>query len=281
MNEFTAVQPAPRAGARFRHIFILLLLAFAAGGVATWWLADKYGYFDEKIDTAALTAQPSRPDSSLIAPVLPPAETVASIESRMTQINADAAAASGNAARAEGLMIAFAARRAIDSGAPLGYLAEQLRVRFGASQPQSVSTIVMAAQAPVTLETLRSELAVLGPSLVSGSREDGIGSRLRREFSEMFVLRKDGSASTAPTQRLQRAQTLVDAGRIGEAITEISAMPGAKLAQDWLTKARRYVLAHQALDLLEQGALAAPAPPVTVTAAPASRSEAQNAIAPE
>lgn len=260
MNEFTAVEPAPRGGLKFKHLAIVVVLAFAGGGAATWWLADKYGYLDTAVETPAATADPmATPAAGVLAPTLPPTDTVASIESRLSQINADAAAASGNAARAEGLMIAFAARRAIDSGAPLGYLAEQLRVRFGGTQPQAVLTIVSAAQTPVTLETLQGELATLGPTLLSGSREGGTWSRMRQEVSELFVLRKEG-ASPAPTRRLERAQALVESGNVAGAITEVSAMPGAVAAQDWLTKARRYSQAHQALDMLERGALATPVP---------------------
>ena len=40
-------------------------------------------------------------------------------------------AASGNAARAEGLLIAFSARRTLERGNDLGYLGDQLRLRFG------------------------------------------------------------------------------------------------------------------------------------------------------
>lgn len=261
MNEFTAVEPAPRGGLKFKHLAIVVLLAFAGGGAATWWLADKYGYLDAAVETPAATADPMAPPATgALAPTLPPTDTVASIESRLSQINADAAAASGNAARAEGLMIAFAARRAIDSGAPLGYLAEQLRVRFGGTQPQAVATIVSAAQLPVTLETLHGELATLGPVLLSGNREDGIWSRMRQEVSELFVLRKDGRASPAPTRRLERAQALMESGNVAGAITEVSAMPGAVAAQEWLARARRYSQARQALDMLERGALATPVP---------------------
>lgn len=261
MNEFTAVEPAPRGGLKFKHLAILVLLAFAGGGAATWWLADKYGYLDAAVEAPAATADPmTTPAAGVLPPTLPPADTVASIESRLSQINVDAAAASGNAARAEGLMIAFAARRAIDSGAPLGYLAEQLRVRFGGTQPQAVLTIVSAAQTPVTLETLQGELATLGPTLISGSREDGIWSRMRQEVSELFVLRKDGTASPAPTRRLERAQALMESGNVAGAITEVSAMPGVAAAQDWLARARHYSQARQALDMLERGALATPVP---------------------
>jgi hypothetical protein len=278
MNEFTAVEPAPRGGLKFKHLAVLVLLAFAGGGAATWWLANKYGYLNAAVETPAATADPmATPAAGVLAPTLPPADTVASIESRLSQINVDAAAASGNAARAEGLMIAFAARRAIDSGAPLGYLAEQLRVRFGGTQPQAVLTIVSAAQTPVTLEALQGELATLGPVLLSGNREGGTWSRMRQEVSELFVLRKDGAASPAPTRRLERAQALMESGNVAGAITEVSAMPGAVAAQGWLARARHYSQARQALDMLERGALATPVP---APVAPSIMQEPQNTATP-
>lgn len=262
MNDFATAAPPPRGGMKFKTILILLLLAFVGGIVGAGWLADRLGYWDGNF-TAEAVVQPKAVAAPTIAPfsnVAPRDDTVASIENRMTRINADAAAASDNATRAEGLLIAFAARRAIESGAPLGYLADQLRLRFGSSQPQSVATILAASQAPVTLETLQAELRSLDGILLTGNRDAGVWATLSKEFSELFVLRKDGAPSPAPTQRLLRAHTLVESGNIGGAIAEVSAMPGAAAAQGWLAKARRYAEARKALDLLERSAIIAPAP---------------------
>ena len=49
---------------------------------------------------------------------------VAAMEQRLAKLDLQLQAASGNAARTEGLLVAFAARRAVERGAPLGYLAE-------------------------------------------------------------------------------------------------------------------------------------------------------------
>ena len=243
---------------------LLLLLAFVGGGIATWWLGSEYGYLDS--DTAAPVApvvvDSAAPPVTGMAPALPPSTSVGEIENRLTQINADAAAASGSAARAESLLVAFAARRAIDSGASLGYLADQLRMRFGATQPQAVTTILAAAQAPVTVEMLQAELMGLEPALLTGSRDSGIWTTIKRELSELFILRKEGAPSPAPTQQLARAHALVESGNVAGAIAEVSAMPGASAAQSWLVRARRYSDARKALDRLERGALAAPVAPV-------------------
>lgn len=262
MNDFATAAPPPRGGMKFKTILILLLLAFVGGIIGAGWLASRLGYWDGNFAAEAVV-QPKPATAPAIAPfsnVAPRDDTVASIENRMTRINADAEAASGNAARAEGLLIAFAARRAIESGAPLGYLADQLRLRFGSSQPQSVATILAASQTPVTLEALQTELRSLDNALITGNRDAGIWATLSKEFSELFVLRKDGAPSPAPTQRLIRAHSFVESGNISGAITEVSAMPGASAAQGWLTKARRYAEARKALDLLERSAIVAQAP---------------------
>src|SRR3546814_3188813 len=83
---------------------------------------------------------------------------VGELETRLSRITLQAASASGNATRAEGLLIAFAARRALDRGLSLGYLEAQLRLRFGDDQPNAVKTIIDTARDPITLEPLRSEL---------------------------------------------------------------------------------------------------------------------------
>jgi hypothetical protein len=270
MNDYAMAAPPSRGGMKFKHILILILLAFVGGIIGAGWLANRLGYWDGSF-SAEMAAAPKTVAAPSIAPfsnVEPRDDTVASIENRLTQINADAAAASGNAARAEGLLIAFAARRAIDSGAPLGYLADQLRLRFGASQPQAVATILSASQAPVTLEILQAELRSLDNMLLTGNRDAGIWATVSKEFSELFVLRKDGAPSPAPTQRLLRAHTLVESGNVGGAISEVSAMPGASAAQGWLAKATRYSQARKALDVLERSAIVAPAPAIIVPVDP-------------
>lgn len=266
MNDYAMAAPPSRGGMKFKHIFIMLLLAFICGIVGAGWLATRLGYWDGdlKPEVSATRAE-AVPSIAPFSNVEPRDDTVASIESRLTRINADAAAASGNATRAEGLLIAFAARRAIESGAPLGYLADQLRLRFGASQPQAVTAVLAASQSPVTLESLQAGLQSLDNVLLTGNRDAGVWATLSEEFSELFVLRKEGVPSSAPTQRLLRAHTMVESGNIEGAVVEVSAMPGASAAQNWLAKARRYNQVRKALDLLERSAIVAPA---AVIAAP-------------
>lgn len=270
MNDYAMAAPPSSGGMKFKHILILVLLAFVAGIIGAGWLASRLGYWDGSFKAEAVAT----PQAAAVQPVAPFSnveprdDTVASIENRLTRINADAAAASGNASRAEGLLIAFAARRAIESGAPLGYLADQLRLRFGSTQPESVATILAASQAPVTIDGLEVELSALDNVLLTGNRDAGVWATVSKEFSELFVLRKEGAPSPAPTQRLLRAHTLVESGNVAGAISEVSALPGASAAQSWLAKARRYAQARKALDLLERSAIIAPAPVAIAPVAP-------------
>lgn len=264
MTEFATSAAPTRGGMKFKHILLLSLLAFAAGIAASWWLADRFGWLEA--DLPAQTAPAAPPQTSNVA--APPAALV-------PPSPLDPMATADNSARSEGLLIAFAARRAIDSGTPLGYLTDQLRLRFGTTQPQAVIAVLQASQAPVTLQTLQSELTAIDNLLVTGTREETLWATIQRESSELFVLRKADSASPAPTQRMLRTHALVESGNIRGAIAEILAMPGvsAPAAQNWLAKARSYDQTRKALDTLERSALAAApvlAPPVVPVVQPVS-----------
>lgn len=257
MTDFATNAATSRGGVKLKHILLMLLFAFACGAGGSWWLAERYGWFDQTKDKPApAKATPLSQATAVPQFVAPPATS-----------SIDSAIAAGNTARAEGLLVAFAARRAIDSGAPLGYLTDQLRLRFGTSQPDAVITILQAAQTPVTLQSLQSELSAIESLLLTGMREESLWATIQREFSELFVLRKSESLSPAPTQRLLRAHALVESGNLAGAILEISTMPGSNSVegQAWLARARTYAETRKALDMLERSALSAPPLPVSPT----------------
>lgn len=184
-------------------------------------------------------------------------QRIAAAEQRIARLDLQAQAATGNAARAEGLLIAFAARRTLDRGADLGYLADQLRLRFGDALPNSVETVIAASRNPVTLDQLIARLDGLAPKLAQSSDEPSF-ARFKRELSELFVIRRESSPSPQPERRLERARWFLESGRIDAAIEEVSKLPGAEKAAAWIADAKRYSAAQHALDRIETSAVLEP-----------------------
>ena len=177
------------------------------------------------------------------------------IEGRTAGSDAASRTAGAYATRAEALMIAFAARRALDRGLGLGYLEPQLRERFGTSEPRAVATVVQAARQPTTREDLRLALDTIAPRLTAGSVEDGILRTIGRELSNLIVLRRVTAPSPRPADRLLRARRMVDAGNVEAALAEVARLPGVSAARSWAEAARRYIDAQRALDTLELAAI--------------------------
>lgn len=184
---------------------------------------------------------------------------VAGIEARIAQVDQQAATAAANAARAEGLLIAFAARRSVDSGRPLGYIEGQLRARFAATQPRAVAAVITASQAPVTLDTLRRDLDAIAPDLVGGGAAETWSETLRRAGRALIVVRRKDEPSPLADARLARAQQAIDGAQVDVALAEIARLPARAKAAAWIAAARRHVEAHRALDILEAAALTSPA----------------------
>lgn len=254
-------------------IVVLVLIAFIAGctlasyavhaGWLSRWIDTRTNATTTTTDAAGFT--PAQPlTASGAAPAVDPAALVSreaalaaqltTLEARTATVATDAAAAGAQATRAEALMVAFATRRAIDGGTGLGYLEEQLRTRFVAAQPRAVAVLIQAARTPVTIEDLRQGLDAIAPDLQSAGGRDWFADT-RRELRNLIVLREEGTPSTAPADRLARGRRLLDDGRVDAARTEIARMPGAAQAGNWLAAARRYALAHQALDVIETAAI--------------------------
>lgn len=181
-------------------------------------------------------------------------QRLAAAEQRLARLDLQAQAAAGNAARAEGLLIAFATRRAVERGAELGYLSDQLRLRFSDQWPNAVSTIINFSRNPIRIDNLTARLDGLGPQLVQ--RNEGMSwARVKRELSELFVIRRESTPSPQPELRLERARTALEQGRYQNAIDEIRAMPGAAEADSWIADAERYRDAMQALEVIETAAV--------------------------
>lgn len=181
-------------------------------------------------------------------------QRLAATEQRLARLDLQAQAAAGNVARAEGLLIAFATRRAVERGAELGYLADQLRLRFSDQWPNAVSTIINFSREPIRIDNLTARLDGLAPQLVA--RNEGMSwNRLQRELSELFVIRRESTPSPQPERRLDRARIALEQGRYQNAIDEIRGMPGAEKAESWIADAERFRDAIAALEVIETAAV--------------------------
>jgi hypothetical protein len=199
------------------------------------------------------------------------ARRLATLEQRFGQIDSSSRVAVGSADRTEALVAAFAARRALDRGVALGFLERVLQQRFGDSQPRAVGAIIAAARAPVTLTQLESELEALGPQLMGAPPSQSWWGSFRDELGSLIVVRRADTPSAEPSQRLERAKRWLQAGEVAAAVAEVQRMPGRDYAADWATRARRFALAHQALDMIETAALLDPHAPGEVQPRPAAQ----------
>ncbi|MEQ8411148.1 MAG: hypothetical protein RIB52_06305 [Erythrobacter sp.] len=183
-------------------------------------------------------------------------QRLAAAEQRLTRLDLQAQAAAGNAARAEALLIAFATRRLVERGDELGYLADQLRLRFGDDRPNAVNTIITFSrrEQPIRLDTLIARLDGLGPQL-RNSAEGPSWERFRRELAQLFVIRRESTPSPQPLRRLERARWALEQGRIDSAIEEVRGMPGAAGAEAWIQDAGRYRDVMIALENIESAAV--------------------------
>lgn len=180
------------------------------------------------------------------------------LEQRLMRVSVAAQAASGYANRAEAMMVAFAARRALDAGTPLGYIDGQLRLLFGEAQPKAVATIINAANEPVTVNKLRAGLADIGQTIDESNASKGWWSAAMHMLGTLVEIRRADAPPPAPERRLERARRDVEAGQIEDAMSEVAALPQQPAIAQWLEQARRYNEAHRALDVIEAAAILEP-----------------------
>ena len=302
-RDYVSLDEKPERRAGWRTIGIVGIIAFLIGAIAIGYAIKNYGHwFEGQPAPAALhpdaTPTPATSANGAQPGLLPPTATdldslnareaalaarLADLEARAATIDTKAEQASGNATRAEGLLVAFAARRALDRGLGLGYIEGQLRQRFGATQPRAVATIIQASRNPVTSEDLRLGLSSIGNELVSGGSSEGWFDSIRRELSSLVVIHKEGSLSSRPSDRLSRASHLLEGGQIEAALAEVKRLPGAPRADRWTDAAQRYVDARRALDVIETAAILGQGgravPTVGSASAPAAPSAAAQAQA--
>jgi hypothetical protein len=245
----------------WRSYVLIIAGLFLIGMIAGGWVVQRYG-----ANLAGLTESPQAKAASqrvalpvpvaVSAPAQPSTTMYAPRSNAPTTVSTQMQVATTQAARAEALLVAVAARRALDRGLSLGYIDPLLRERFGASQPNAVQTIIAVSAKPVTLEQLRTRLEVLEPVLTHGGKHpDGFWAGVRRELGQLVVVRDANSSKKLPSEIMARALRLLDSGRIDAAILDVEALNGKKLAARWLDDAHRYNEARRALDVIETAAL--------------------------
>ncbi|MDE2403837.1 MAG: hypothetical protein KGM17_03860 [Sphingomonadales bacterium] len=254
---------APRRSGGLGRLLAGTALGLAVGvGLAGWWAWHSGVDIERLLAGRGATGAAVPGEASAVpntaGPALDTVEgRVARLESRLGLLDQQARDAAGNAGRAEALLIAFATRRAIERGAPLGYLEDQLKLRFGDALPNAVGTVLAAARNPVTLDQLALGLDELAAQAAGSPQENG-WARVRRQISGLFVIHNAPEAAASdPGQRLAQVRLMLREGRTGEAIAAVRALPLPR-REEWVAAAVRYQDAERALDLLETTALVEP-----------------------
>jgi len=250
------------------RLLIALVFILLGAGAAVWGLAH-YPKAAKTLGIAPATQGTVTPAESPVQaveptpPAAPPQTTpadsarIAALEQRLNEVENASQRAEGFAGRADALVVAFAARRAIDRGVALGYLENLLVDRFGAQHQAAVATVITASHHPVRLEDLASEYEGLGPVLRSGGPKDSWWTNFKREMGSLVEVHRAERPAINAEARYNRALRRLSSGDVDQALAETMRMPGAARAADWTAKARRYVAAHRALDEIESAALLA------------------------
>jgi hypothetical protein len=243
---------------------VALVLILAGAAAAVWSLAHyqpaaRFLGIAPPSQPVMLTPKPVA-TALPAAPATAPASNsddarIAALESRVDALQNATQRAEGFAGRADALVVAFAARRAIDRGVALGYLEPLLVDRFGQQHRAAVATIITASRQPVKLNDLISEYQSLGPELRSGGPQDNWWTNFKREFGSLVEVHRAERPATNPEARYNRALQQLAGGDVDQALAETMRLPGAARASAWIDKARRYIAAHRALDEVESAAL--------------------------
>jgi hypothetical protein len=245
-----------------RRLLIGLVLLIVGAAAATWGLAHYQPaarFLGVTQPPPPLTPKPVAVVSGSSADAQQPAAAeqrrIANLETRLARVENATQRAAGSAGRADALVIAFAARRAIDRGVALGYLENLLVSRFGRQHQKAVATVVTASHDPIRLDTLITEYEALGPELRRGGREESWWTGFRRELGSLVQVHRSDRPSPSPDARYNRALQRLNSGEVDQALAETMRLPGAANAEAWVAKARRYIAAHRALDEIESAAL--------------------------
>jgi hypothetical protein len=241
-----------------------------AGAVGAAWVLARYDQAARFLGVAPVQTPVAAPQRAVAASATTPQPDpspddgrIVALENRLSRVERSTQRVEGSAGRADALLVAFAARRAVDRGVALGFLEPLLVDRFAETHPGAVATIITGSHKPVQLNELISEYRTLGPRLRSSAPNGGWWTQFKREIGSLVQVRRADRPSTEPDARYQRALTQLEDGEVDAALAETMRLPGAPNAQAWVTKARQYVSIHRALDEVESAALLGKSAPPT------------------
>src|SRR4051794_39673529 len=149
-----------RKGMSWSARLLIGLALVVVGAIATTWALAHYQTAAKFLGVVPpsppasqrpLVAQPPANAQPTTTPALSSGGRLAQVEARLSRVENATQRAEGFAGRADALVVAFAARRAIDRGVALGSLEPLLVDRFGAQHQQAVVTIVTASHQPIRL----------------------------------------------------------------------------------------------------------------------------------
>ena len=261
----STTRPPTSWTARLAWALLLLLVgaALATWGLTRWEAGARF--FGVAPPPPALAIPRFAPPLNAPAPMASPADAarIAALEARLILLERQTQSVQVSAGRADALVIAFAARRAIERGVDLGYLEPLLVERFGANHQAAVATVVTASRNPVTQAELIADYDKLGSLLRGTGPEESWWAGAQRELGTLISIRRTDSPSPRPAARFDRARARLDSGEIDAALAETMRRPGAARpeAQGWIGRARRLIAAKRALDELESAALVGPPRP--------------------
>jgi hypothetical protein len=253
---------ANQTGSSWVTRLIIAVALVLAGAVGTAWALARYdqaarflGVGPTPPAQASVPQRVAAPPQAISQRAQIDADRIAELESRLSRVERSTQRVEGSAGRADALLVAFAARRAVDRGVALGFLEPLLVDRFAETHPGAIATIITGSHSPVQLNELINDYRMLGPQLRSSAPEDGWWTQFRRELGSLIEVRRADRPSTQPDARYQRALAQLQDGEVDAALAETMRLPGAPHAEAWVRKARQYVSVHRALDEVESAAL--------------------------
>ncbi|WP_294172439.1 hypothetical protein [uncultured Sphingomonas sp.] len=244
---------------------LLSLVLLLVGAAAAVWAMARYDAAARFFGIAPTVVQPAAPQALAIPlrqapPVGPHAAgtPTGELEERVARLENATAQVAGSAGRADALLVAFAARRAIDRGVPLGYLEPLLLDRFGTTHRRAVATVITGSRTPVRLEQLSAEFDALERTLQGRGPAESLWTGVQREFGSLVSIRRADRPNLRPSATYERAKARLASGQVDLALAEAMRLPGVSRAEPWIANARTYVAVHRGLDEIESAALLPP-----------------------